>query len=274
MSWRDSYDAIDAMRFSNAKRLLRSGKAFKEGSGPDDDAEHLTVGTMVHAMVLEGKDLRTTYVIKPPKMNFSTREGKQWRAAQSLPILDSDAAARVPLMADAIVSNVRARAYIRMCPLREHILVGTINGVRCKGLVDAIGHDDAKNPGFVEIKTLPDCRKEFFANRICHEPFHYDGQVCWYRRLLGYPEDPARVKIWSVWIAVENKPPFDVAIYIPDDRMLASGEDKVRDIFTTYHACIDARSWPGVQPSSVGIEAISPPRWRIKQMNHEYEDTY
>jgi hypothetical protein len=65
-----------------------------------------------------------------------------------------------------------------------------------------------------------------------------------------------------------------VAIYIPSDRMLASGEDKVRDIFTTYHACIDARSWPGIQPPNVGIEEINPPRWRVKEMNHEYEDAY
>ena len=277
--WRADYDAIDALNFSKAKRLLRSGKHFREGEGPAEDSEHIIVGTMVHAMVLEGKDLRTTYVIKPPKMSFATREGKAWRDAQKLPILADEASQRVPRMADAIAMNEFARAFIKVCPLREHVVVGAMNGLRCKGMLDMVGHDSAGTVGFCEIKTLPDCRKRFFRHRIASEPFHYDGQVVWYRRLLitagnFHPRVEGAPPVWSVWIACENRPPFDVAVYIPTDRMLASGEDKLKDLFTTYHACLDAKSWPGVQPKSAGIEALDPPRWRIKEMEHEYEDTY
>jgi PDDEXK-like domain of unknown function (DUF3799) len=285
--WRADYDKIVALNYSNAKRLLKSGKEFKEGRGPKEDSEHIVVGTMVHAMVLEGKDLRKTYAIKPAKMSFATTVGKQWRDAQTLPILENEAAERVPRMADAIACNEFARSFIKLCPLREHVVIAPMNGVRCKGMLDMVGHDRVNNPGFCEIKTLPDARKAFFRHRICSEPFFYDGQVCWYRRLLalatqGFGEgglpltqgEPPSTAIWSVWIACENRPPFDVAVYTPTDRMLASGEERLRDLFTTYHACEQTKSWPGVQPHGIGIEPLDPPRWRIKQMENEYEDTY
>ena len=268
--WRADYDKILALNFSNAKRLLRSGLHFTNARGPEEDSEHIIVGTMVHAMVLEGKDLRKTYAIKPAKMSFATNVGKDWRDAQTLPILADEAAQRIPKMADAIAANKFARAFIKMCPLREHILQGMMNGVKCKGMVDMVGHDSANHPGFCEIKTLPDCRKKFFAKRVVSEPFHYDGQIVWYRRLMVGLTKP---QIWSVWIACENRAPFDVAVYAPTDQMLASGEDKLRDIFTTYHACLDAKSWPGVQADGA-IETLDPPRWRVREMNHEYDENY
>jgi len=261
---RSDYDKIEALNFSRAKLLLRSGKHFQAAlEDTEEDPTKYAVGTLVHSMILEGKDLRSTFAIKPYGMSFSTKEGKAWRACQTLPILGQEDSETVPRMADAIAMHKQARLIIEGCKLREHVIVTMLYGVTCKGRLDMVGTDKESRPGFAEVKTSTDARKDFFRNRCCSDPFHYDMQAEHYASLLGL-DLGVESRPWSVWIVVENKPPFDVACYAPADYMIESGIEKVRQALDRYKECVAANSWPGA--CSELIEPLDAPAWRQAQL--------
>jgi hypothetical protein len=263
------YDDIQALRFSDAKRLLHSGLHYAKGAPDKEDPDKHVLGTLVHAMVLEGKDLRTTYAIKPKGMSFTTKEGKAWRRAQSLPVLAGEAAERVPRMADALARNKLACSFIERCALREQVIVGMLGGIKCKARIDMVGIDAERHPGFAEIKTSLDVRADFLARRICNEPFHYDLQMEWYAALLRAESilENDGPRPWSVWLAVENHLPFDVAVYVPSDAMIASGTDKLHDVLTTFAACTKSGQWLGTGGDALRV--IDPPAYRLRELQYE-----
>ena len=67
-----------------------------------EDELKYAVAKLSHAMILEGKDLRSNFAIKPAGLNLATREGQEWKKAQTLPILKEEDANRVPRMAEAV----------------------------------------------------------------------------------------------------------------------------------------------------------------------------
>lgn len=259
---RADYDKIPALNFSKAKLLLRSPSHYMAGLWEPDDPEKYAVGKLVHAMVLEGKDLRNTYVVRPKGMDYRSNAGKAWRDAQTLPIIIEGDNEKIPKMADAIAMHSVARQALSHCKDRELVVVTTMSGVKVKCMVDMSGFDADGRLGFVDIKSTLDARPEFFAKRCASEPFHYDMQNEWYGSLLVLKHQ-IESRPWSLWIAVESKPPFAVACYAPDETMIASGVEKMRDALTTFKACQASGNWPGYH---LGIQLISAPRWRMNQL--------
>jgi len=261
---RTEYDKIDALNWSRGKLLLRSPYHFLNTAWEDDDEKDaLLVGKLVHAMVLEGKGIKGVYAIKPKGMSFATNAGKKWRDAQKLPILKEEDQTRIHGMAEALAKDPDAETMIRSFPLREHVIVTTLHGVRVKMMLDAVGSDKDRRPGFLEIKTTKDASEDFFANRCCADPFHYDGQAEWYSSGLSLNLDLTGERPWSVWLAVEKMHPHAVACWAPDGSMIDSGIEKVRDVLTSYKACIKSETWPAYH---TGIKQISAPRWRRNQL--------
>jgi len=259
---RSEYNKIPALNWSRAKLLLRSPLHFACGYEPED-TEALQVGRLTHAMVLEGKGIEGVFAIKPKGMSFATRDGKAWRDAQSLPILPADDRARILGMAEALAADKAAEKMIRSCPLREHIVTATMHGVKCKAMLDAVGNDRDGLPGFLEVKTSTDAREDFWQRRCCSEPFHYDGGCEWYSSLLSLSLDLNGARPWGVWLVVESKPPHAVACWAPDETMIASGVEKVRDVLTSWKACQASGEWPSYHR---GIRLISAPQWRMNQL--------
>ena len=257
------YDSIEALRWSHGKLLLKSGKHFKAGQIEAEDESKFAVGTCVHGKFVEGKDLRSLFAIKPKAIDFRTNIGKAWRNAQVLPILREEDSEAVEKMADALLLDPRAKQFIASCQLREHVIVQMLQEVRCKSRLDMVGFDHEGRPGFVELKTALDVREEFWIKRCLKEPFHYDGQVEFYAQMLARAWE-LEGRPWSVWLCVENKPPYDVAVYAPVNYMIASGIDKVRTVLNRFKEYSASNVWPGV--SSNGIREIDAPEWRANQL--------
>lgn len=266
---RVAYDDIRALNWSKGKLLLRTPYHFQYAYTPDDSSESdaLLIGRLTHGLVLEGKSFKDLVAIRPKGMDFRNKEGRAWRDAQTLPILDSADKDRILGMASALAMNEDARKYIERCTLREHVIVTTMSGVKCKGMLDAVGVDNDRRPGFFEIKTSVDAGEDFWAKRCCSAPFHYDGQAEWYASLLSLDsnwDSQEDGRPWNAWIVVENKPPYAVACWAPDESMMASGVEKMRDVLTTFKACSASGIWPGYH---TGIKLISAPTWRRNQLS-------
>lgn len=239
---RSEYNAIDALNYSSIKHILTSPACFKdrrENPEPEDESKYL-VGTLAHAMVLEGKDLRDMYAIKPKSMSFATKEGKAWRDAQVLPILKEDDADKVPRMAEAIANDPDASQAIKSCPMREHVAQGTLHGLHWKAMFDGLGQD-ATRWGITDIKTCIDASPRGFAKRV--RDFHYDLQQELYTQLLANDKSLGE-RPWWLWIAVESKAPFEVAVYWPDETILEAGRRKLDRAVALYRECTASGIWP------------------------------
>lgn len=267
MSTRTEYDKIDALNWSRGKAFLRSPFHFKNAPEEPKETDAMLVGRMVHAWVLEGKQIEDIFAIKTKAIDFRTNIGKAWRDAQTKPILYEEDRTRIQGMAWAIAADPYAVKYIERCTLREHAIVEEMAGIKCKGLLDAVGNDADGRPGFFELKTTKSGEEDFWAKRCVTAPFHYDGQAEWYSMLMSISHDLNGERPWSVWITVESEPPHAVTMWAPDDSMVASGIDKVSKVLSSYKECQESGIWPAYH---TGIEHISAPIWRQKQLE-EYQ---
>lgn len=263
---RSEYDAIDAVHYSAAKDLLRTGLHYQqalkdEHEGPTaGEEDKYAVGTLVHAMTLENKDLSQIFAIKPKGMSFATTKGKEWRAAQTLPILKEEDLNKVPNMAQAIIQHPKASAILHGCTDREYCLQAIMGGVPCKALLDGVGRDEEGRRGILDIKTVVDASPKYFSKRAFD--YHYDLQAAWYSYLLGIVEGLGTPP-WMSWIAVENSPPWAVACYTPNELMMESGMRKMGTIFETLNDCLLTGRWPGYSDE---IIEIGPPHYRIREL--------
>jgi hypothetical protein len=251
----EEYRAHPALNFSLAKHLLDSPAHFKAAQDEDQETtEAMHVGTLAHAMVLEGKDLRDLYAIKPAGMSFASKEGKAWRDAQTLPILKEDDANSIPRMADAITKNPDAARILKACQHRETPLFATLQGVDCKCLLDLHGeHGD--EIAVLDFKSAQSAMPRQFAAAIVDR--HYDLQMEWYCQILAMVKG-VETRPWWGWIACENKAPFFNVVYQPSDEMIASGQAKLDRVLTLYKECTASGKWPF---AITGIQTIELPRW-------------
>lgn len=250
MNKRQAYDDIDALNYSKAKRLLRSPRHFLgELDKSTEKSTSLLLGYAVHALLLEGLNISKVLSVKPEGMKFTTSDGKAWRAAQSKPIVTYDEMTDISGMVNAILDNDHARNILSTCLLREQIFTNLIQDVACKALIDGLGKAEGQ-PAVVEIKTSLDCRSEFFSKRAVSDPYHYDMQAVWYRTLAK--------AAYSCWIVVENKQPWDVAVYFPGEGMRESGRLKMDKALKIYKMCRQLDRWPGSQPDP---QILDLPRW-------------
>lgn len=272
---RDEYDGIEAVNFSTLKHILKTPahyldavKAQEEEKTEEEKADDLVryaVGTLSHAMVLENKDLRQMFAIKPKDMKFNTREGKEWKQAQLFPILTHAQSETVKFVSDAIANDKDAQAVLKLCPLREHALVTEIAGVKVKALLDAYGADKAGIPLIPDVKTAKDISRHHFEKAI--EERDYDMQAEWYSRLAtvrhGLP--PEKIPT-GIWITATNCRPYLVQCYAPKTEVWESGRRKVNLALERLIECRRTGKWPAY---GGGLQDIGMPRWKKDVTNAE-----
>ena len=230
------YRQHPALNFSLAKHLLDSPAHFKSAQDEDHEpSEAMMLGTLTHAFVLENKDLRDEYALKPDGMSFATKEGKAWRDAQTKPILADEKAQRIPLCADSLAKSRTVRKMLELCPMRETPIICEFRGVQIKALLDM--HSDAL---IADFKTAQDCTKRAFARKI--SDYHYDMQAAWYQvaHAAKYGlDEPAPF----YWLVVEMKQPFARAIYRASDALIESGLAKMDRAIELYKECLASGKW-------------------------------
>lgn len=259
---REQYNRIEAVNFSLLKHMLVSpekyldevNRAKEVAQGLEtDDPTRFAVGNLAHAMVLEGKDMLDLYAIKPKDMRFSTTVGKDWKRAQTKPILTQDEAEGIPKMASKIANDEMVSHLIRECKFREQCIEFTFDGVEFKALLDMWGELEGGGAALGDYKTTPDCRQEAFAKKV--DLLDYDMQIVLYSEGLkacGYTD------VYSFWIAQEKRRPFTLQTWKPPGDTLARGMDKLLYCTKLLKQCKAKNEWPGY---GGGIQILKPPGW-------------
>lgn len=252
---RDQYDRINAVNFSTLKEMLRSPAHYRAAvDEPEkDDPTRYAVGTLCHAMVLEKKNLLDLYAVKPEGMRFSTKEGKAWKAEQTLPIITQEQAEGVPRMAAQVCRDTEARKLIAGCRHREHIIEWEYEGVSLKCLLDMWG-ETMSGAAVGDYKTTQDCRELPFAKKA--DLLDYDMQIVMYSLALqskGYEQ------IYGFWIAQETSRPFVSQVWHPCADMLVRGRRKFDYCIALLKQCQASNFWPGY---GEGIKLLKSPKWQ------------
>jgi exodeoxyribonuclease VIII len=239
------YRKAPGINFSTLKAALKSPLHYQAALATKrEQTPTMLLGTLAHSVILEGVALATLAVQKPQDMSFATKEGKAWKAEQTLDILSHDDYNAVLGMAEAIDCHKDARRMLEDCRHREVAKFGTVHGLGCKALIDS--HSDSI---LADLKTTQDASPGAFLRKV--QDLDYDLQIALYRELVN-PE------IWCGWITVESSAPFAVACYTPSAQLIASGSEKLKRALSIVAKCRETNQWPGFP----GINVLDVPKWR------------
>lgn len=120
----------------------------------------------------------------------------------------------------------------------------------------------------VDVKTTDDASPEGFAKSIANwryhvqHPYYLDG-INHALAQMGKPtcEHPASAKAF-VFLAVEKKAPYAVAVYMLDAASGQAGREEYRSDLDTYAHCVASGAWPGYGDK---VQQIALPDWKLRR---------
>jgi len=230
------YRQFPALNFSLAKHLLDSPAHYKAAQDEErEPSEAMMLGTITHALVLEGRNTLEDYAIKPEGMSFVTKEGKAWRDAQTKEIVSEKKALKIPYAAQSIAANPYAAELLRRCQMRETSIRVEYRGVKIKCLIDANGGNIIS-----DFKTAQDASERGFTKAIFDR--HYDLQASMYQTALAIANKLETPQAWY-WLACELSEPFYNQVYEQTDDVYANGMAKLDYVIDEYKRCTASGDW-------------------------------
>jgi hypothetical protein len=229
-------------------------RAFKDGLIERAETEAMTVGTITHRAILEPETMAGAFVTRPEGMKFTTKEGKAWKEAQTLPIIDQRQADLIACMIQSVWKHKEAKQII-LASKREQCLFAEDDGLLLKGRLDCL-----PNSGNIiaDLKTCELCDMQSVEKSIVNYGYH--RQAAFYLRLcklLGLD------KTQFVFIFVEKTAPHCVSCWTLDDEALSVGRQEIDRDLTVLKHCVETNTWPGREG---GINCIGLPTWALKAM--------
>lgn len=246
------YDKIQALNWSSLRHLATSPLLYRyRQDHPEPRKKSYVIGNAIHTAVLEPEKFAERYAVFD-----GTRRGpawKEWLAKHpGKESLKPPELAAVEAAAKA-VSDHRVAADIFRGGRREEVLTWTgPGGLLCKGRVDYIRPDVVADLKSVGRDVSP---RKFGRDAA---EYLYHGQLAWYHDgAIAAGKIPANAPPPLI-VAVQSKPPFDVAVYQLSYEDLDLGRSLYAGLVQTLQECIAADYWPGCAPD---LEQLTLPPW-------------
>jgi hypothetical protein len=218
----------------------------------------MAIGSAVHTHVLELDQWDARYVSAPDGIDRRTKAGKaEWEAFTAaatgrtvLPKADADLVMR---MAQSVFSHPAAAMLLALPGKAEttHMWTDAATGLQCKCRPDWLTDDGRL---LVDLKTTEDASARGFAKSIAQWRYHV--QASWY--LDGIEQATGTRPEQFLFLCVEKKAPYAVAVYAADAEMIAAGAQTAARDLDVLATCKAAGAWPGYSDQ---IEPISLPPW-------------
>lgn len=250
------YLAVDAVSASLLKKGRKSMQHLKIAlDKPDPPNESMNLGSVVHALVLEHESVVKNKFYIYPKCDRRTAAGKKTYALAQLDadgkdIVSDDMLAEAKIMA----ANVKAH------PMASKLLEGSQTELSCFWHNDEHDLDCKCRPDIINSKGIPVDLKtcsdaSFFQFRTDAYNFGYHLQAAHY--LEGVRSHVPEANNF-VFICVENKEPYTVAVYAYNDASLEVANKDRNFIMHQYKECLNSGIWTGYGDS---IEDLDLPPW-------------
>jgi hypothetical protein len=218
----------------------------------------MAIGSAVHTHVLELDQWDARYVSAPDGIDRRTKAGKaEWEAFTTaatgrtvLPKADADLVMR---MAHSVFTHPAAAMLLALPGKAEttHMWTDAATGLQCKCRPDWLTDDGRL---LVDLKTTEDASPRGFAKSIAQWRYHV--QASWY--LDGIEQATGTRPEQFLFLCVEKKAPYAVAVYAADAEMIAAGAQTAARDLDVLATCKAANAWPGYSDQ---IEPISLPPW-------------
>ena len=247
------YHAADGISKSDLDLIHRSPAHYRAARHEDTPA--LRFGTAFHCAVLENDRFNATYpVIEGDRRTKAVKDSIKDAEAAGKIILTADDFNALMGMSQAVFKNPICAALLRGS-LKEHSVFAELDGVRVKCRPD--GWNVEKGVLF-DLKSTEDASPEGFARTVAK--YRYHVQDAFYRHVGASATGGDADDLSFIFIAVEKKPPFAVALYQLDELAALQGWVDAREDLRRYKAAKDTGKWGGYSPR---IETLSLPRWAV-----------
>lgn len=260
----EEYHAVEAISAHGLKALVRSPLHYYSQFILKEEKESKArrFGTLAHLYLLERERFNAMKAIEP-SVDKRTKTGKQeyenWLA--TVP------EGAIIFKQQEYLELVRMLENIQQHPVASNLLSNGAaelsgfwtdfdTGLPCKMRPDFLPHE----PAIVDIKTCSDASYKAFQKAIVN--YRYDIQVAHY--LDGYCviNGIERDSIPFVFIAIENQPPYAVAVYVASQEIIDSGRKAKALGIQRYLVGKQTTVWAGYQTEA---EEMTLPVWFKEQ---------
>lgn len=245
-----------AVSSSQLKLILRSPLHFQHGlQAPHVETSAMRIGTAIHTALLEPERFRNIYRVAPEKGRSAADKLAFANYVTAHPdkiLISRSEMDMVEAVQQAVARHQLASRILRMGQAETSIFWhDPETGIRCKCRPDLL-----VSPWLIlDIKTTEDASEEAFM-RSCAQ-YRYDLSAAMYREGVWHATQKS---LDFVFLAVEKKPPFAVALYRASDQFLEHGDMLFRRTLSTLKDCRQTGVYRGYQPDGV-ISEIDLPRW-------------
>jgi len=227
-------------------------KAKLDGLIPDEQTPAMRLGQMIHRAILEPDALEIS--VKPEGLNLSTKEGREWKAAQTKTIITQDEYETIKGMRDSVHTHPAVKRVLANAKTEVSLFASAEDGVLRKARIDAL--PEGGNV-IVDIKSCQSADPDIMAKSVVS--YRYDVQAAYYLdlcALLGLDKSE------FLFVCVEKQPPYAVAVYALDQDAIAWGRKQYqRDLALVRH-CMAEDHWPSF---TTDITTLALPAWAQKQ---------
>lgn len=260
----DAYHAADAVSNSRLKWIAAPKTPAHYRAKwidkliPEAETDALRIGSLTHRAILEPDTMEGSFYTKPDGMKFTNKEGIAWRDShQDKPILSAEESAGITAMRDS-VWNHRIAARILKHSDCERSAFADNKGQLLKSRFDAL----PRGVNFIaDLKTCVSADLDSVEKAISQNGYY--RQAAFYLKvaeLCGLERDA------FVFIFVEKTPPYAVAVYQLDDRVIDAGRIVVGRDLDLLRRCQDRNEWPGYEANVMNAAL---PDWEMKRLEKE-----
>jgi hypothetical protein len=265
----DDYRKLPGLNASKLKPYSISPRHgyFKEKKNEEDKprSQALSIGTLVHALVLEGQDaaeelIKSKYITSGFPINTKTNKPygedsqkyKLWLQDQdpNKSVINKIDLAIVRKIARAINSHSKSRWLLSLAPYRETAITWNcpFTGIPCKAMVDFYGGDFAADlKTFGKQLTFKSIEREMYERQ-------YHLQFAFYRD--GLKANGFNAEDFYV-IFAQNKDDYDVGCFHVDELSLQQGQNDYLKAIKNYNIATEDKDEfkPGLFPeiATIGI---------------------
>jgi len=237
----DPYFDLPGLSASALKHGATSMLAMRHYiDNPPDQTPAMRFGSLIHQFVLEPETVPDTVVTwADPK------RGKAWVAFQE------DNQDRTVVTADEFTTLIEINRAVNDNKTARDLLIKTEHEVVCQWQDSACGASKAKVDGLspdllVELKTTKTSLGQFLKTAF---NMNYHIQLGWYWHGATLRYEKKHVPTYV--IAVEQKPPHDVAVYRVPEPILKDGYAQAKEIACRYRIACQLENWPGIAEDEV-----------------------
>lgn len=222
---------------------------------PPQQTDAMRFGTIVHRALLEPDTFRDGFHVKPEKMSFATKEGKEWMDIHSdRPVITSPEALQITLMVSAVHTHPFAKRLLAGGQCEQSLFVEDAQGILRKSRLDVL----TKGNVIPDLKSVESAALDTFERSVSR--YRYHVQAAYY--LDNCNLSGIHKQTWF-FICIEKSTPYLVRCLQLSGDVIEHGRRIYQHDLQIYRNCLETGLWPGWGDE---YDECALPTWELRQL--------